>query len=138
MTFIIRIRGDNTKPIVAVYTCPVHGEFDALVQREANGDAPDETKCMRWLDQEETEASGHAWSGYSQLYCGKYAAWTPSPIAGRVKRFEVVRGKYEKPERKTWLDTRKLGEGQDIEEFRDERKKIRDEQRWREIKDETR
>jgi hypothetical protein len=54
------------------------------------------------------------------------------------QRFEVVRGKYEKPERKTWLDTRKLGEGQDIEEFRDERKKIRDEQRWREIKDETR
>jgi hypothetical protein len=52
-----------------------------------------------------------------------------------VKRWEVVRGKYEKPERKTYLDTRDLGEGQDPEEFRAKRAKIWDEQRHKELKE---
>ena len=52
-----------------------------------------------------------------------------------MRRVEVVRGKYEKPERPTYLDTRKLGEGQDIEEFRAERARIWDEKRRADVKD---
>lgn len=68
-------------------------------------------------------------------FCGKQARWDPSPIAGHVRRVEVVRGKWERPERRTFLDTRKLGEGQDIEEFRSERRKIWNEERHRRVKE---
>lgn len=62
--------------------------------------------------------------------CEGQARWMPSAsVACRVKRWEVVRGKWEKPERKTYLDTRKLGEGQSIEEFRAERRRVWEERR---------
>lgn len=114
MTFISKTRGDSTRPLLAEYTCPEHGVFECVVQREENGEAPDVVQC----DQ-----------------CEGPATWTPSAIIGRVRRVEVVRGKYEKPERKTWLDTRNLGEGQDLDDFREDRRKIRDEQREREVRE---
>lgn len=61
--------------------------------------------------------------------CGTLAHWTPSPIACRVPRFEVSRGKWEKPERPTYLDTRELGEGQSMDEFRAKRKAVWEEKR---------
>ena len=66
--------------------------------------------------------------------CDGPASWQPAAVLGRVKRDEVVRGKYEKPERKTWLDTRELGEGMPLSEWKEKRRKIRDEQRWKEVK----
>lgn len=106
--------------IVAVYTCPEHGEFDADVERDANGEAPDVITCGAergvWADAFAPSGEMH--------YCECPATWTPSPVGCRVRRVEVTRGKYEKPERPTYLDTRKLGEGQDPEEFAAERQKI--------------
>lgn len=111
MTFVRKFSGDRTAPIVAVYTCPDHGEFDAEVMRDENGEAPDAIECQ--------------WN----TRCQHPAAWTPSPVAGRVRRIEVTRGGWQKPERKTFLDTRELGEGQDIEEFRAKRRKM-----WRDVR----
>jgi hypothetical protein len=135
VTFTVKSRGDRSATIVCVYTCPEHGAFDAEVHRDENGDSPDEVKCQHWLAQEETEAGGYQWHGSPTLFCGKWSTWTPVPIAGHVRRVEVSRGKYEKPERKTYLDTRKLGEGQDPDEFRAERKKIWTEKRREKVKD---
>jgi len=115
MTFVRKHSGDSTRPIVAVYMCPVHGEFDAEVGRDKNGEAPDVVQCS--------------------VTCDRIAAWTPSPVGCRVRRVEVTRGRWERPERKTYLDTRKLGEGQDVEEFQAERKKIWDEKRRQETKE---
>ena len=67
--------------------------------------------------------------------CGSMAAWSPSPVLGRVKSIEVSRGGYAKPDRKTWLDTRELGEGMPLAEFKAKRRKIREEQTWRETKE---
>lgn len=114
MTFTIRIRGDSTRPVLAVYTCEEHGPFDAEVQREPNGDTPDEVPCVE---------------------CSAPATWTPSAVMGKVKAWEVVRGKYEKPERPTYLDTRELGEGQSYDDFKAKRAKVWDEKRWRETKE---
>lgn len=127
MTFVVKSRGDRSATIVCVYTCPVHGEFDAEVHRDETGSAPDEVKCMQWLPQTRPEIVGG--TDCPTTYCGQWATWTPSPVAGRVRRVEVVRGKYEKPERKTYLDTRNLGEGQDPDEFRAERRKM-----WRDVR----
>lgn len=101
--------------VTAVYTCEEHGEFDAEVRREENGDAPDSIPCD---------------------VCSAPSTWTPSAsVACRVRRVEVVRGGWEKPERKTYLDTRKLGEGQSVNEFNAERKKIWNEQRHKRVKE---
>lgn len=122
MTFIRKSSGDSTKSIVASYTCPEHGTFDAEVKRMENGEAPDEVECPIELK--------------PQSQCLATAIWTPSAdIACRVRRIEVTRGKWEKPERKTYLDTRKLGEGQSPEEFQAERKKMWDEQRRAKVKE---
>src|SRR5688572_6427817 len=57
-------------------------------------------------------------------FCSEQAQWVPSAIIGRVRRVEAVRGKWEKPERPTYLDTHDLGEGQSVEEFQAKRRKV--------------
>ena len=130
MTYVVKHRGDTSRPIIAVYTCPEHGEFDAEVKRDESGGAPELTLCRASLGWR-MDAFG---PGGIEHFCCLPSAWTPTPIACSVRRVEVVRGKWEKPERKTYLDTRKLGEGQDIEEFRAEREKIWDEKRRADVK----
>lgn len=149
MTFVRKFSGDRSKPIVAVYTCPDHGEFDAMVERDANGEAPDTIPCPN-----PSTCNGDCMTSYRDgLWCGDpahenapddagdllcvhTATWTPSPVVGRVRRVEVVRGKWEKPEQKTYLDTRELGEGQDPDDFWAKREKVWDDERHRMIKDE--
>ena len=124
MTYTRKFSGDHTAPILCTYTCPVHGEFDATVERDENGEAPDVMACPAdecWV----CGAIGcETCSRVTFAPCGRPATWTPSPVAGRVRRVEVTRGKWEKPERKTYLDTRNLGEGQPLEELQAERRKI--------------
>lgn len=129
MTYVSKFRSAGGT-VTAVYTCPEHGEFDAEVQREPNGDAPDSIPCP------ETGAGFENVAAFQVPTCGLDATWTPSASVGcRVRRVEVVRGGWEKPERKTYLDTRKLGEGQSTDEFQAERKKIWDEQRRKRVKE---
>lgn len=125
MTFVRKYSGDRSKPIVAVYTCPVHGEFDAEVQRDENGEAPDVVICSHL---------GDPGSDIDDLQCCEDSVWTPSPVAARVRRIEAVRGKWEKPERNTYLDTRDLGEGQDPSDFWAKRKQVWDERRREKVK----
>jgi hypothetical protein len=125
MTFIRRHSGDSTRPIVAVYTCPVHGEFDAEVQRDENGEAPDETPCQVM----EYGIGGDFDCGW----CMQPATWTPSPVAARVRRVEAVKGGWEKPERETYLDTTDLGEGMDIDEFHEKRAAIWERKRQEDV-----
>lgn len=145
MTFIRKHSGDSTRLIVACYTCPEHGLFECEVQRDEKGEAPDYVECpvaVGWdgIADRPPGTFGPSDPGapgmpLQEVYCEQPSTWTPSAdIACRVRRVEVVRGKYEKPERKTYLDTRKLGEGQDPEEFRAEREKIWDERRREQIK----
>ena len=120
--------GDSTRPIVAVYTCPEHGEFDAVVQRDENGEAPDAVLCSYfecYCDPTETCAGCKP--------CSAFATWTPSPIGCRVRRIEAVKGRWEKPERKTYLDTRELGEGMDMDEWQAKRKAVWEEKRQQDV-----
>jgi hypothetical protein len=134
MSFIRKHSGDRERPIVCTYTCPEHGEFDAEVLRDENGEAPDAIECDRGTDA--TIMPGRSESGYvcRISLCGLSATWTPSPTVGcRVRRVEAVKGKWEKPERKTYLDTRELAEGMDPEEFDAKRKAVWEERRKEEV-----
>lgn len=129
MTYVSKFRG--SEKVVACYVCPEHGEIDVEVTRDAQGNAPDKTPCPIELGVYVDRAPDS-----KSLLCELEADWTASASLGyRVRRIEVVRGKWEPPERKTYLDTRKLGEGQSIEEFRAERKKVWAERRRQTVKE---
>lgn len=132
MTFIRKFNGKTERPnhsnrIVAVYTCPEHGEFDAEVQRDGRGEAPDVIACMVQLSFDTRDPS------IRPGYCGLLCSWTPSPVAGRVRRIEAIKGKWEKPERETFLDTRDLAEGMDVEDWQAKRKKVWDRKREEDV-----
>ena len=89
--------------ILADWECPVHGLFEFVSAPDA-----DAVPCPA---------------------CGASSPWRPAPLHGRVKRVEVVRGKWQKPERPTYYNTQALGEGQDLHEWREDRAKVWDEKR---------
>lgn len=127
MTFVRKFNGkterpDNNDRIVAVYTCPEHGEFDAEVQRDANGEAPDSVPCPEIITMT---------SKTHDCRCESY--WTPSSVACRVRRVEAVKGRWEKPERETFLDTRDLAEGMDVEDWQAKRAAIWEKKRQEDV-----
>lgn len=119
MSFTTKIRGTTDRPIAAEYHCPAHGRFTITVERDANGDAPPDVIC----------------GVHTGIFCGLVSPYVISAPRVGVRRVEAVKGSWEKPARKTFLDTRNLGEGQDIEEWRDERAAIRDQERRDSLKE---
>lgn len=60
--------------------------------------------------------------------CGRASAWAPSPVCGRAKIAELVRGGSD--ERPPFvLDTSELGDGMPMAEWREKRRKVREEER---------
>ena len=120
-TFTIKIRGASSQPTMAEYMCPVHGRFDLVVERDANGDPPAEAKCEHWFSKEETEAVGHAWHGHPTLFCGEWSPYVISAPMGRVKRGEVTRGKADEKPTPFALDTEALADGMSLKEWKKRR-----------------
>lgn len=121
MTFIIKHKRSD-RPMVAEYLCPVHGRFALTVDRDANGDPPPEMSCDF-----EIESCGND-------TCGRASTFAISkPGFSKVKLVEAVRGGYQRPERETWTDTTNLGEGQSLEDWQDDRAKVWDRERERQV-----
>lgn len=98
--------------IICDYTCD---KCEVVFEATVESPAPDDIECVE---------------------CHGAARWMPSASVGcRVRRVEVVRGRWEPPERRTYLDTRKLGEGQSMDEFKAERRKVWDERRRQTVKE---
>ena len=90
--------------ILSDYRCPTCGPFEALVVSPS----PDHITCA----------------------CGSISPWMPAPIAGRVKAGEVTRGKVEKAPPGA-LDTRELGDGMPLSEWRKKREAWKNDERWK-------
>ena len=152
MSFIRKFNGKTERsgdpsPVVATYTCPSHGEFDVEVLRDENGEAPDVVRCSLNLDDDpytdcpechgQPPPRGQERCGYckgtSCNECHRLATWTPTPTACRVRRVEAVKGKWEKPERPTYLDTRELAEGMDPDDFAAKRAAIWERKRQEDV-----
>lgn len=116
MTFVVKLRG-APRPILKEFRCPVHGVFEALVDSGA-----EETFCtFRERCTVRGEDVGNV--------CGRTSPWSPSLIPMRVRRFEAVKGKDEKPEHPDWDFTRNLEEGQDFDDWQADRDAAAEERR---------
>lgn len=54
-----------------------------------------------------------------------------APGIARVRKVEAHRGGYQKPEHETWTNTENLGEGQDLDDWKDDRAKVWERERER-------
>lgn len=91
--------------ILADYHCESHGSFEATVESPS----PDDVPCPTCLGR---------------------AVWVPFPVMGRVRLAEVTRGKVEKAPPGA-LDTRELGEGMSMGEWRKKRETWKQDERWK-------
>lgn len=111
MTYIVRTRGAGGF-LVAEYRCPEHGVFEATVQRDDAGNAPDEQPCPHVVDH---DGEG----GVDE--CLEPSPWTISAPKSRV--LSVVptaasRGGDMKDRPRGMLDTRPLAEGMKLSEWK--------------------
>ncbi len=104
MTWTVKVRGAHSQPISRDFLCDECGPFSAIV--------------------EDRDAETHPCPD-----CSKPAPIADSPVMGRVRLIEAVKGRWEKPAKATYLDTRDLGEGQDVDDFRAKRRKL-----WRDVR----
>lgn len=141
MTWTLKHKRSD-RPMVAEYLCPVHGRFELTVERDANGDPPDEVPCP----DDNAPGPGASIDYFTAMnlgldegqpeYCGLTSPFAISaPGYCKVKNVEAARGGYQKPERPTWTDTTNLGEGQDVDDWWDDRAKVWERQRESEIKE---
>lgn len=124
MSFTVKIRSaGRTKVIAAEYYCEEHGRFERDVERDENGDAPDVIPCV-FLENEEQDPGEP---------CPHVAIWCISSPMARVRKLEAVKGKWQKPERKTWTDTSAIGEGQALYDWKEDRAAIWEERRKEDV-----
>jgi hypothetical protein len=128
----IKTRGSAAGlPIAAEYLCQEHGRVTIDVTRDEHGDAPAEQRCPVMV----TRSVAGCRLERVTIPCSKASPFVISAPAARVKLVEVVRGGYAKPEHETWTNTENLGEGQDIDEWQDDREKVWERDRENSIKE---
>jgi hypothetical protein len=119
MTFVIKTRGAGGL-LVADYRCPEHGMFEAVVQRNELGDAPDELPCPVVVHEQAPHACGYDYEHdetiyfYEDVLCCEPSPWTISAPKSRVVSVvptAAVRGGDMTDRPPGMLDTRDLAEG---------------------------
>jgi hypothetical protein len=134
MAFRLIIRGSAPRLAIADYECPLHGRFEAQVERDEHGDPPNEIACG---EEVVTGMTTHPITGAPVReigYCEHRAEYRISAPLTRVRKIEAAtKGGWTKPERPEWQDTRNLAEGQPLYEFWEDRARIREEERKREV-----
>jgi hypothetical protein len=118
MTYTVKTRGAGGL-VVAEYLCPEHGRFEAMVQRDENGDPPAEQPCPFIIAERERWDEGRHED--EDTLCEDPSPWTisaPKQKVLTVKPTAAVRGGDMK-ERPPWmLDTRPLAEGMKYSEWK--------------------
>lgn len=136
MTWTIRHRDRSGAPMIAEYECPVHGRFEATVERDTAGDPPATAACQEWVepDMPEMQTFADVLKAPYPHRCGRVGAWRISAPLGKVRIAEVTRGRSEAPPTKHALTTRDLAEGMPMKEWKAKRAALRDERRRAKIK----
>lgn len=134
MTFTIKVRTAPGALMTADYECPVHGRFETVVPRDANGDPPAVARCLVPCRVSGISCGGTGPDNGHNTLCRTSSPWRIScpPIHTQFVVSASQGKSAPKPHAKT-MDTRLLAEGQK-NKFRSQRKKIRDEERHQRVK----
>lgn len=134
MTWKINIRTAPGALVAAEYLCPVHGRFALDVPRGEDGDPPAEQRCVHPIEVRMFSLFGATPEERAdRKRCPELAPHVISaPGTAKVRRVEAVRGSYQRPEFETWTNTENLGEGQDLDDWKDDRAKVWERERERE------
>ena len=113
MTYVIKMRGAPTATEVCEFECPTHGRYVTTVDRPA----PDAVHCPMEIESAEGVLTE----------CGIESPWRISaPGFVKVKVAEFSQGKnIERPPADVMLDTRDLGDGMPMHEWRAKQDAIR-------------
>lgn len=126
MTWTVKIRSSPGALMASDYECPVHGRFTATVTRDANGDPPAEAPCP---------LVGGARRINPAAVCQWPSPWRISmPAVHTQFVISASQGKSAPKPHREALDTRPLSEGRK-KEWRQARKKLREERRHARVKE---
>jgi hypothetical protein len=133
--FRIKVRTSPGAPMTADYECPVHGRFEATVERDDVGDPPTETACPHRVEPRSFALFGVHGEERARLFvCGKPSPWRIScPPVHTQFVVTASHGKSAAKPHPETMDTRMLAEGRK-NEFRKQRKKLKEERRHRRVK----
>jgi hypothetical protein len=138
MPFVIKTRGARG-PMVAEYFCPLHGRFEATVDRDEHGDPPATLKCPA-VDRCYAVDYGHIEPMQPPAIDVECPIDDAEHVisAARLKfpffKGPVFRGngRPEEQPSPTYMDTEPLADGMPAWEFAEKRKKVWED--WREAK----
>lgn len=139
MSFTIKVRGAKTRTIAAEYYCEEHGRFELDIERTVGGDAPDTVPCPFVVEEQRpyvyhTDEDGTEHVCYQDALCEEPATWCVSAPLARVQKVTAaVKGKWQKPERATWTDTSNIAEGQPLYDWKEDRAKVWEEERKKDV-----
>ncbi len=111
---------------LADYECPLHGQFEATAP-----DAADTVPCPEPMHD---AACVQSECCSDVRPCGLASPWLPSPVVGRVK-VGTTRGRYEKAPTPYHLDTSELAEGMPLSQWKEKRRKVWRDLRWKQAKE---
>lgn len=119
MTWTLKVRTSPGALITADYECPEHGRFEALVSRDDEGNPPADELC----------------GSHTGIFCGRRSPWRVScPPVHTQFVVSATQGKSAPKPNADALDTRPLAEGRK-NEWRAQRKKLREERRHARVKE---
>lgn len=136
MTWKLTIRGDVSGYTRAEYRCPVHGVFEAVVARDENGDPPDETTCPTVETEWSEPGMGEPVKPIPVVACSLSSPWTITSAPGLAFQRGCVRqGKVEEAPHPLACDTRELGEGMPLDEWKAKRAKLWNDHDFKQFKE---
>jgi hypothetical protein len=136
MTWTVKIRTSPGALMTADYECPLHGRFEATVARDDDGNPPDFAPCPSEMPGAVVGEDGRVRRHPAlTMPCEFISPWRIScPPVHTQFVVSATQGKpAPKPHREA-MDTRPLAEGRK-KEWRQHRKKLREERRHRRLKD---
>lgn len=126
MSFVIKHRGTRGGFALAEYMCPKHGRFEALVERDEEGNPPATQDCSAMVPAGGVEVE--------YVECDLPSAWTISaPSVHTQFVVSATQGKSAAKPHNDAMDTRMLAEGR-RNDFRKQRKAVKEKRRQQRLK----
>ena len=132
MTWRLTVRSNPGSVVTADYECPVHGRFEAVVERDANGDPQAGAECPQQTGCIVIDEHG----GQHVQICRAPSPWVIAAAGHvKVKAGEVSRGKSDaRPADRHVMNTECLADGMSMTEFKKRRAAVHRDESLRRVR----